>query len=217
MRKFCVLLIVAIAFGASQTASADDSSRAKGVIAYIQGDYATALNILRPMAEQGDMYAQEELGTLYYEGAGVPRDNVRAHMWKNVAAWLATGNSKATYIKIRDDTPSAEDSLRAKGVIAYIQGDYATALNILRPMAEQGDMYAQEWMGTLYYEGAGVPQDNVRAHMWKNVAASLATGNTKASYIEARDDIAKQMTAAQITRARDMARQCQASNFKQCN
>jgi len=109
----------------------------------------------------------------------------------------------------------ATDKTRATAVIAYINGDHAKALKGLRPLAEQGDVPAQEWMGTLYNEGAGVPKDPVRAYMWKSIAAAAVSPH-KAVYIKIRDDIGKKMTPAQIKRAEEMARACQTSNFKQC-
>ncbi len=57
-----------------------------GVEAYQRGDYATALKECRPLAEQGDAHAQNNLGVMYFLGKGVPEDFVRAHMWFNLAA-----------------------------------------------------------------------------------------------------------------------------------
>ena len=37
-------------------------------------------------AEQGDVFAQFNLGHLYDNGDGVPQDYVQAHMWSNLAA-----------------------------------------------------------------------------------------------------------------------------------
>ena len=38
--------------------------------AYIRKDYATALRLWLPLAEQGDAQAQSNLGSLYYGGRG---------------------------------------------------------------------------------------------------------------------------------------------------
>ncbi len=45
-----------------------------GVAAYKRGDYATALRLWRPLAEQGDADAQFNLGLMYANGEGVPQD-----------------------------------------------------------------------------------------------------------------------------------------------
>ena len=40
-----------------------------------------------------------------------------------------------------------------KGFAAYIAGDYATALKELRPLAEQGNDWAQHYLGKMYFDG----------------------------------------------------------------
>ena len=41
--------------------------------AYDRGDYATALRLMRPLAEQGNARAQFNLGVMYTKGQGVPQ------------------------------------------------------------------------------------------------------------------------------------------------
>ena len=43
----------------------------KGLEAYDAGDYVTALNEFQPLAEQGDIAAQNILGIMYFKGKGV--------------------------------------------------------------------------------------------------------------------------------------------------
>jgi len=47
-----------------------------------------------------------------------------------------------------------------------------TAVKWITLAAEQGYAPAQYNLGWKYYEGKGVIQDNVYAHMWWNIAAS---------------------------------------------
>jgi len=42
-----------------------------GMDAYERGDYDTPLKELQPLAEQGHMEAQFDLGLMYYKGLGV--------------------------------------------------------------------------------------------------------------------------------------------------
>jgi hypothetical protein len=58
-----------------------------------------------------------------------------------------------------------------EGVAAYLRGDYATALRLWRPLAEQGDADAQARLGLLYDLGKGVPQDDAEAVKWYRKAA----------------------------------------------
>jgi hypothetical protein len=44
------------------------------VAAFGKDDYATALRLLRPLAEQGDADAQYNLGLMFADGRGVPQD-----------------------------------------------------------------------------------------------------------------------------------------------
>jgi hypothetical protein len=64
----------------------------------------------------------------------------------------------------------------------------------------------------MYTKDQGVLQDNIYAHMWSNIAASL--GNDPAS--KNREIIAKRMTPADISAAQKLARECVAKNYKGC-
>ncbi len=57
-----------------------------GDAAYEKGDYATALQLYRPLAEQGHMLAQFSLGYMYANGEGLPRDFAEAVRWYRKAA-----------------------------------------------------------------------------------------------------------------------------------
>ena len=63
---------------------------------------------------------------------------------------------------------------------AYNRGDYATALREWRPLAEQGNMTAQSFIGMMYLNGNGVPQDYAEAVKWSRKAA--AHGDIPAMY-----------------------------------
>ena len=58
----------------------------KGLDAYNAGDYATALQEFRPLAEQGHAQAQFNLGLMYDNGKGVPQDYAEAVKWYRLAA-----------------------------------------------------------------------------------------------------------------------------------
>ena len=77
---------LALAVMLALTVPADAGPFEDGEAAYERGDYAAALKIWRPLAEQGDAKAQVNLGYMYAIGRGVPQDNVLAHMWFDLAA-----------------------------------------------------------------------------------------------------------------------------------
>jgi TPR repeat protein len=63
---------------------------------------------------------------------------------------------------------------------AFGRGDYAGALAIWQPLAEQGDVNVQLLIGSIYDLGQGVPQDDAEAVKWYERAA--AQGSAKGQY-----------------------------------
>ena len=72
-----------------------------------------------------------------------------------------------------------------------------------RLAAEQGDALAQYFLGFMYVGGRGVPEDDVLAYMWWNLAA--AQGNEDAQ--EDKDRIEQQMTREQIAEGQRLSRE----------
>ncbi len=54
--------------------------------AYERGHYEAAFKELKPLAEQGDEVAQNNLGFMYIKGEGVPKDYTEAIKWFKKAA-----------------------------------------------------------------------------------------------------------------------------------
>ena len=79
-------LLLAVAFVASTGSTALAQDFDKGVAAYNSGDYVTALQEWRPLAEQGYADAQYNLGLMYDNGLGVPQDDKEAVKWYRKAA-----------------------------------------------------------------------------------------------------------------------------------
>ena len=87
----------------------------------------------------------------------------------------------------------------ATGLTAYQKGDYVTAANEWRPLADQGDAPTQYNLALLYLDGHGVPQDYAEAVKWfkrsadqgyteaeHDLGALYATGKgVKRDYVEA--------------------------------
>jgi TPR repeat protein/transglutaminase-like putative cysteine protease len=57
------------------------------------------------------------------------------------------------------------------GLAAYRAKNYDAALKHWRPIAEQGDGDAQVYLGSMYKDGNGVPQDYAQAFAWYSKAA----------------------------------------------
>ena len=91
---FALMLAMFLAIsltGATGRAMAADFDKAKA--AYEAGDYATAAQEFRPLAEAGDAEAQYNLGVMYDNGQGVPQNYAEAMSWYRRAA--ETGHAKA--------------------------------------------------------------------------------------------------------------------------
>ena len=119
------------------------------------------------------------------------------------------------------------------GVEAVDRGDYATALRLLRPLAENGNPDAQINLGNMYFDGNGVPQDNAESVKWYLLAADQGSADAQITlgflyeygeavpqdYVQAhkwfdvagsllyRDTLAAKMTPAQIAEAQKLARE----------
>ena len=161
-----------------------------GLAAAESGDYATALRLWRPLADQGNAGAQYNLGFMYDNGRGVPQDYAEAVRWYRLAA--EQGNASAQY---------------NLGILYDFGGgvpiDDQEAVKWYRRAANQGYVSAQAILGIMYEEGEGVPQDYVLSHMWSNLSAGLGY-KPAARY---RDNVAKKMTPAQIAEAQKLARE----------
>lgn len=70
-----------------------------------------------------------------------------------------------------------------KGFAAAQSGDYATALQELRPLAEQGYASAQTLVGLMYATGRGVPQDDKEAVKWYRLSADQGLPMPNTSWV----------------------------------
>ena len=90
------------------------------------------------------------------------------------------------------------------------------ALKWYRLAAEQGYAGAQNNLGLIYAIGRLVPRDPVRAYMWFSLAAAGLSGDVGKTVTTTRDVFAGSMTPQQIAEGVELARQCLASSYKQC-
>ena len=81
--------LVAAGGGPAFAASIED-----GQAAYNTGDYKAALEIWRPLAEQGNARAQNNLGVMYENGKGVPQNIAEAVKWYRLAAEQGHGGAQ---------------------------------------------------------------------------------------------------------------------------
>ena len=98
------------------------------------------------------------------------------------------------------------------GMAAYNRGDYMPAIRLFRPLAEQGSAKAQHLIGVMYHKGEGVARNSVRAFAWFSLAAAHGDSDAKAKLTE----VSKTMTPDELSQAKEMARACEASDYRNC-
>jgi TPR repeat protein len=205
-----------------------------------RGDHVEAVRILRPLAEQGHVAAQVDLGIQYENGEGVDKNLEQAVKWYRLAADQGDARAEVNLgwmysqgLGVQQEDREAavwyrkageQGNVRAQhnlGVI-YETGrgvpkDAQESLKWYRRAAQGGDVKAQNYVGAAYYNGHGVPKDFVRAHMWFTVAAGGADQETVQLAKKHRDIVASRMTAAQVERANQLARGCVQTKLQMCD
>jgi uncharacterized protein len=164
-------------------AHADPFGDAKA--AYDRKDYQTALKLLKPLADKGEIKAQFALGVMYGNGDGVTKNYSDAEKWFRKAA----------------DQGSADAQKNIGGMYEYGEGvkqDYSSAVQWFRKAAEQGDAEAQVDLGKMYYRGEGVEKDMVQAYLLFSLAKA-AGSHEAAGWLDLSRGI---MTPEQTTQAK---------------
>ena len=162
------------------------ASLEKGLTAYAQGDYETALANCQPLADEGNVDAMFCVGQMYANGFGVPMDDTMAMKWFGLAA--GEGHPEALY----------------RLAVMHANGwgvpmNDVPAAGFYRLAAGFGYIPAQSAMGYCYKHGAGVEKDLVKAYMWFAVAAN----NEDLSAAAERDKVGDRLSPDQLQAAKD--------------
>jgi TPR repeat protein len=191
---FNYMVALSMALSIAGTALADPLDAATA--AFNQGDYEGALRLLQPLAQEGNRGAQYNLGMMYNEGRGVPRNSAEALKWFQRAA--------------------DQGDREAQRDLAYLykHGDGIPRNNVeafkwYRLAAEQGDAVAQFNVGYMYGSGEGTRVNNVEAYRWfalavENLAFSDSFNRGKAT--RNRDAMAELMSAQDLALAKSLVR-----------
>lgn len=144
------MLMVAAAIGSLAVYAGDLED---GIAAFEKHDFNTAVRLIEPLAEQGNIEAEYFMGTFYMYGHGVAQDPLQATVWfkRAFGHWetQARAGSPAAMVELAGMLTSGLGVTR----------DDKAAVDWLRKAADTG--YADAWaeLGELYVEGAGVPKD----------------------------------------------------------
>ena len=146
------------------------------------------------------MAANEQLGRIYYLGEGVDKDYQAALMYARQAAKDGAVQSQNLVALMHE---------HGQGTIQ----DYQAALKCWLLSAQSGDSEGLFKVGMYYVVGFGVKQDNLKGHMWLNLAG--AKGNEKA--IKARVALESQMSLSDVLKAQELARKCIENHYFNCS
>jgi TPR repeat protein len=150
LKHVAAAIILVLGFAATAAAGPLEDADA----ALKRRDYATAVRLNRPLAEQGNANAQYNLGTFYDNGLGVPQDKVRAYI--GGARQRRCGSFARPYRTAHDpraDSRSAEARSRVdvKYAVAAFSLERLTAiwLKKLASLCAQLDLGSagQDWLG----------------------------------------------------------------------
>ena len=155
--KICNMLLVSMFIGAVASPLAIAQDFDAGKQAADRGDFATALDNWRPLAEAGNANAQFNLGMMYGRGDGVAQDYATAARWFTSAAEQDHVQAQARL-----------GAMYARGL--GVPQDDAAAVRWLTRAAEQHHAQSQYDLGVLYANGQGVSQDYSQAYFWFTVA-----------------------------------------------
>jgi len=182
-----------------QSKAAVSKALEKAWNAYQEGDYTSASNLWKPLAEAGSASAQVFVGMMYSQGHGVDQDEKEAAEWYTLAS--QQGHSPAQW----------------RLAIMYYHGsgvvqDYQEAAKYYSAAAQQGDSYAQNSFGVMLRDGVGVLKDNTLAHLWFHIAGD----NGFALGTKYRDAVAIEMSKDEILTSQIMAKKCISSGYTKC-
>jgi len=174
---------------------------ADGVSAYGRKDYATAKQLLRPLAERGSAIAQFYLGLSYERGKSVSESEAEAVRWFRTAA--------------EQGLAAAQAALGTRYFIGWgVQQSYREAMDWSLKAAKQGNPSAQAILGTIYESGYGVPKNLTLAYMWFTVSAH--DPDFEPGTRQNLNEVARHLAPAQIAEAKVLAQHCLQSGYVDC-
>ncbi|MBQ7665449.1 MAG: toll/interleukin-1 receptor domain-containing protein [Synergistaceae bacterium] len=155
-----------------------------------EGNYAKAREHFERAAEKDITQAQVELGTMYFHGLGVKQDYEKAAEWYEKAAAKGDYFAQGRLDSIREENNTTqnrenyeEDTITGNEGLG-VEQDYASNMEWLEKIANNGDVQLQLILGDMYYYGLDVEQDYAKALEWYEKAASNGNEEAKKKLIE---------------------------------
>ena len=179
---------------------------------------------IQQRAVAGDSQAMYELGILYREGNGVPKDKLTSFKWLWNAAQKGHPDAQYSvgYYYVRGEAVDQSSTVGAEWVMKAAQQGHAYAGNVMATMYSQGmgvsqsGLDAAKWyqsaavgghvgaqiqLASMYQAGNVIQRDLVRAYAWYHVASLLGAGEASIN----RDNLARYMDEDSLVRAKDFS------------
>jgi uncharacterized protein len=171
-----------------------------GARQFQNANYDAALASWRPLAVKGNPVAQNNIGILYLDGKGVPRNVSEAVRYLSLSA--AAGSSLG------------QNNLgglyrEGKGV----PRDYTRAAQWFTASASQGNSAGMYNLGLMYELGQGMKPEPFHAYMWYALAAEQ---NNIPNAVAHRDTLWGRMTPAAQKQAKELVSACKQMTYKGC-
>jgi uncharacterized protein len=100
-----------------------------------------------------------------------------------------------------------------RAVVLSKEKNFVEAHALFKAAAKQGYVDAQVELGRIYASGMGVPQSFFNAHIWYDIA--VANGSTSAVFV--RRHASYELSEAEITEAKRLAKLCIESGYQECD
>lgn len=138
------------------------------------GRHSQAAQMLTPLANNGNPLAQFRLGTLYYQGHGVPEDEKQAIYWWKKAA--AQGYTEAMF-------QLGSAYLFGSQIAKIVPDPDREAAMWYFQAASAGHAEAQYHLGLLFLAGKGVIDSRAEAARWMRKAAAQGHPEAKKALV----------------------------------
>ncbi len=158
-RNLAIMAVLSASAALSIYPPAMAQSFEEGIALRAEGQFDRSFRVFQQLAEQGIAEAQLELGTHYWRGWGVERNDAEAFRWFSLAA--EQGNADAQY----------------EVAYAYWDGigvaqDRQEGLHRFQRLGKTGYVPAQTTLGDFYRDGTGVEASPEEAMRWYALAAA---------------------------------------------
>lgn len=150
-KLFTVAITTAAMLGTLPCNAAESPDTA--VAAYQRKDYEVAYQLALPAAQAGDANAQYLIGTQFWRGRGVARNDADA------ARWFASAAE-------RNHADAMTDLAAMYRLGEGVEKDTRRTFSLLMKAADLDNATAQHDLGQAYQKGIGVTKDMIHARYW---------------------------------------------------